>query len=132
MTLIDEFTQECPAIRVARNINGLGVLEAIAKAMTASGVPEHIRFDNGPEMTPKVVRNWLAKVRVQTLYVEPGSLRENGYCESSNSKLRDELLNGEIFYSLKEAQILIEQWRNHYNRLRPHSASRYRPRAPKP
>lgn len=130
MTLIDEFTRECLAVRVARRINGLGVLETMAKVMMVRGVPEHIRSDNGPEMTSKAVRAWLANVGAQTLYIEPGSPWENGYCESFNSKLRDELLNGEIFYSLKEAQILIEQWRNHYNTLRPHSALGYRPPAP--
>jgi putative transposase len=122
MTLIDEFSRECLAIRVARKINGLGVLETMAKVMMVRGVPEHIRSDNGPEMTSKAVRNWLANVGAQTLYIEPGSPWENGYCESFNSKLRDELLNGEIFHSLREAQVLIEQWRNHYNTLRPHSA----------
>ncbi|WP_048878951.1 IS3 family transposase, partial [Acidocella aminolytica] len=130
MTLIDEFTRECLAIRVARRINGLGVLETMAKVMMVRGVPEHIRSDNGAEMTSKVVREWFAKVGAQTLYIEPGSPWENGYCESFNSKLRDELLNGEIFYSLREAQILIELWRNHYNTLRPHSALGYRPPAP--
>ncbi len=81
-------------------------------------------------MTSKVVREWFAKAGAQTLYIEPGSPWENGYCESFNSKLRDELLNGEIFYSLREAQVLIELWRNHYNTLRPHSALGYRPPAP--
>ncbi|WP_408833527.1 IS3 family transposase [Acidocella sp.] len=130
MTLIDEFTRECLAVRVARRINGLGVLETMAKVMMARGVPEYIRSDNGPEMTSKAVRAWLANVGAQTLYIEPGSAWENGYCESFNSKIRDELLNGEIFYSLKEAQILIEQWRHHYNTLRPHSALGYKPPAP--
>jgi len=130
MTLIDEFSRECLAIRVARKINGLGVLETTAKVMMVRGVPEHIRSDSGPEMTSKAVRNWLTNVGAQTLYIEPGSPWENGYCESCNSKLRDELLNAEIFYSLREAQVLIEQWRNHYNTLRPHSALGYRPPAP--
>src|SRR5450759_872700 len=94
------------------------------------GVPEHIRSDNGAEMTAKVVRNWLTQVGAKTLFIEPGSPWENGYCESFNGKLRDELLNGEIFYSLKEAQIVIEQWRKHYNTIRPHSALNYRPPAP--
>jgi len=130
MTLIDEFSRECLAIRVARKINGLGVLETTAKVMMVRGVPEHIRSDSGPEMTSKAVRNWLTNVGAQTLYIEPGSPWENGYCESCNSKLRDELLNAEIFYSLREAQVLIEQWRNHYNTLRPHSPLGYRPPAP--
>jgi putative transposase len=115
---------------VARRINGLGVLETMANIMIARGVPEHIRSDNGAEMTAKVVRSWLANVGAKTLYIEPGSPWENGYCESFNGKLRDELLNGEIFYSLKEAKIVIEQWRKHYNTIRPHSSLRYRPPAP--
>ena len=130
MTLIDEFTRECLAIRVARRINSLGVLETMADVMLMRGVPEHIRSDNGPEMTAKIVRQWLASVGSKTLYIEPGSPWENGYCESFNGKLRDELLNGEIFYSLKEAKVLIERWRNHYNTVRPHSSLGYRPPAP--
>jgi putative transposase len=130
MTLIDEFTRECLAIRVARRINSLGVLETMADVMLVRGVPEHIRSDNGPEMTAKIVRQWLANVGAKTLYIEPGSPWENGYCESFNGKLRDELLNGEIFYSLREAQVLIGQWRHHYNTVRPHSSLGYRPPAP--
>jgi transposase InsO family protein len=130
MTLIDEFSRECLAIRVARRINGMAVLETMADAMIAHGVPEHIRSDNGSEMTAKIVRGWLAGVGTQTLYIEPGSPWENGYCESFNGKLRDELLNGEIFYSLKEAKIVIEQWRRQYNTVRPHSSLGYRPPAP--
>ena len=130
MTLIDEFTRECLAIRVARRINGMGVIEAMADAMIVHGVPEHIRSDNGPEMTVKIVRQWLANVGAKTLFIEPGSPWENGYCESFNGKLRDELLNGEIFYSLKEARIVIALWRKHYNTVRPHSSLGYRPPAP--
>ena len=122
MTLIDEFTRECLAIRVARRINSFGVLETMADVMLMRGVPEHIRSGNGAEMTAKVVRNWLTQVGAKTLFIEPGSPWENGYCESFNGKLRDELLNGEIVYSLKEGQIVIEQWRKHYNTIRPHSA----------
>jgi putative transposase len=127
MTLIDEFTRECLAIRVARRINSLGVLETMADVMLVRGIPEHIRSDNGPEMTAKILRQWLASVGAQTLYIAPGSPWENGYCESFNGKLRDELLNGEIFYSLKEARVVIEQWRKHYNTIRPHSSLGYRP-----
>jgi transposase InsO family protein len=130
MTLIDEFTRECLAIRVARRINSFGVLETMADVMLMRGVPEHIRSDNGAEMTAKVVRNWLTQVGAKTLFIEPGSPWENGYCESFNGKLRDELFNGEIFYSLKEAKIVVEQWREHYNTLRPHSSLGYRPPAP--
>jgi transposase InsO family protein len=130
MTLIDEFTRECLAIRVARRINSLGVIETMADVMLVRGVPEHIRSDNGPEMTAKIVRHWLAQVGAKTLYIEPGSPWENGYCESFNGKLRDELLNGEIFYSLKEAKAVIGQWRSHHNTVRPHSSPGYRPPAP--
>ena len=98
--------------------------------MLYRGIPEHIRSDNGPEFVAKELRSWLAKVGTGTLYIEPGSPWENGYCESFNGKLRDECLNGEIFYSLKEAQIVIEKWRMVYNTLRPHSALGYRPPAP--
>jgi len=103
MTLIDEFTRECLAIRVARRINSFGVIDTMADVMLAKGVPEHIRSDNGAEMTAKIVRNWFAKLGAKTLYIAPGSPWENGYCKSFNGKLRDECLNGEIFYSLKEA-----------------------------
>ena len=130
MTLIHEFTREYLAIRVARRINSLGVLDTMADVMLVRGILEHIRSDNGPEMTAKIVRGWLASVGAKTLYIEPGSPWENGYCESFNGKLRDELLNGEIFYSLKEAKVLIEQWRHHNNTVRPHSSLGYRPPAP--
>jgi transposase InsO family protein len=130
MTLIDEFTRECLAIRVARRIDSFGVIETMADVMLVRGIPAHIRSDNGPEMTAKIVRQWLAQVGAKTLCIEPGSPWENGYNESFNGKLRDELLNGEIFYSLKEAQIVVEQWREHYNTVRPHSSLGYRPPAP--
>jgi putative transposase len=130
MTLIDEHTRECLAIRVARRINSFGVIEALSNVMLHRGNPEHIRSDNGPEMTAKVVRDWLQRIGSKTLFIAPGSPWENGYNESFNGKLRDELLNGEIFYSLKEAKVVIEQWRKHYNTKRPHSALGYRPPAP--
>jgi len=98
--------------------------------MLTRGIPEHIRSDNGPEMTANIVRDWLKGVGANTLYIEPGSPWENGYNESFNGKLRDECLNREIFYSLKEAQVVIGQWRNHYNTKRPHSSLGYRPPAP--
>jgi putative transposase len=129
LTLIDEFTRECLAIRVARRINSFGVIETLADVMLMHGVPEHIRSENGPEMTAKIVRHWLAQHGAKTLYIEPASPWANGYCESFNGKLRDELLNGEIFYSIKEAQIAVEQWRRHYNAVRPHSSLGYRPPA---
>ena len=130
MTLIDEFTRKCLAIRVARRINAIGVIETLADAMLFEGTPTFIRSDNGPEMVAKVLREWLTRLGTRNLYIEPGSPWENGYCESFNGKLRDECLNGEIFYSLKEAQVVIEKWRIHYNTKRPHSALGYRPPAP--
>ena len=130
LTLIDEYTRECLAIRVARRLGSFEVIEALADVMLFRGVPENIRSDNGPEFAAQELRQWLAKLGTGTLYIEPGSPWENGYCESFNGRLRDECLNGEIFYSLKEAQIVIEQWRVLYNTLRPHSALGYRPPAP--
>jgi hypothetical protein len=106
------------------------VIETVADVMLVRGIPEHIRSDNGPEFIAEELRKWLGKVGTRTLYIEPGSPWENGYCESFNGKLRDEFLNGEIFYSLKEAQILTERWRVEYNTERPHSALGYRPPAP--
>jgi putative transposase len=130
LTLIDEYTRECLAIRVARRLGRYEVIEALADLMLLKGVPDHIRSDNGPEFVAKELRKWLGSVGTGTLYIEPGSPWENGYCESFNGKLRDECLNGEIFYSLKEAQIVIEKWRVVYNTLRPHSSLGYRPPAP--
>lgn len=130
LVLIDEFTRECLALRVERRLNSLQVIETLADVMLRRGVPEHIRSDNGPEFIARELQHWLANVGTRTLYIERGSPWENGYCESFNGKLRDELLNGEIFYSLKEAQIVIEQWRVEYNTERPHSALGYRPPAP--
>ena len=118
------------AIRVARRLGSYEVMETLADVMVWRGIPEHIRSDNGPEFVAKELRRWLDKVGTGTLYIEPGSPWENGYCESFNGKLRDECLNGEIFYSLKEAQVVIEKWRVVYNTLRPHSALGYRPPAP--
>ena len=112
MTLIDEFTRKCLAIKVARRINAIGVIETLADVMLFEGLPTYIRSDNGPEMVAKILRQWLTGLRTGNLYIEPGSPWENGYCESFNGKLRDECLNGEIFYSLKEAQVVIEKWRD--------------------
>ena len=130
LTVIDEFTRECLAIEVARRLRSDDVLQVLADLMVQHGAPGHIRSDNGPEFTAKAVRAWLARIKVETLFIEPGSPWENGFNESFNGKLRDELLNGEIFYTLKEAQVLIERWRRHYNTIRPHSALGYRPPAP--
>ncbi|MFO0831252.1 MAG: IS3 family transposase [Phycisphaerales bacterium] len=130
LVVVDEFTRECLAIDVARKLSSDGVLERLAWLMATRGVPEHVRSDNGAEFTATVVREWLAKVGVKTLYIEPGSPWENGYVESFNGKLRDELLSGEIFSTLQEAKVLIERWRKHYNTISPHSSLGYRPPAP--
>ena len=130
LTVIDEYTRECLAIDVARSLKSADVLERLAWLMAMRGVPGHVRSDNGAEFTAKAVRAWLGKVGVKTLYIEPGSPWENGYIESFNGKLRDELLNGEVFTTLLEAKVLIERWREHYNTARPHSSLGYRPPAP--
>jgi transposase InsO family protein len=130
LVVVDEFTRECLAIDVARKLTSDDVLERLTWLMVTRGVPGHIRSDNGPEFTATAVREWLGRIGVKTLFIEPGSPWENGYVESFNGKLRDELLNGEIFYTLKEAKVLIERWREHYNRVRPHSSLGYRPPAP--
>lgn len=129
--IVDEFTRECLSIDAARNLNSNDVLERRAWLMATRGVPAHIRSDNGSEFTATVVRERLGKVGVKTLSIEPGSPWENGSVESFNGKLRDEPLNGEIFYSLKEAKVLIESWPEHYNTIGPHSSLGYRPPAPK-
>lgn len=130
LTVIDEYTRRCLAIEVARHLCSDDVLHVLAELFVRHGPPDFIRSDNGPEFTARVVRQWLPRIDVKTLFIEPGSPWENGYNESFNGKLRDELLNGEIFYTLKEAKVLIEQWRKHYNTIRPHSALGYRPPAP--
>jgi len=130
LTVIDEYTRECLAIRARRRMTSHDVLYALSELFLEYGVPEHIRSDNGPEFVAKAVRGWLGNLGVTTLFIEPGSPWENGYIESFNGKLRDELLNGELFYTLKEAEILIEHWRREYNHLRPHSSLGGRPPAP--
>lgn len=130
LTVIDEYTRECLAIRVQRRMTSHDVLYALSELFLEHGIPEHIRSDNGPEFVAKAVRGWLNNLGVTTLFIELGSPWENGYIESFNGKLRDELLNGELFYTIKEAQILIEHWRREYNHLRPHSSLGGRPPAP--
>ena len=130
LTLIDEYTSGCLAIKVARSIRSQDVLGCLADLFLYRGTPDHIRSDNGPEFTAKDVREWLARVDVKTLFIEPGSPWENGYIESFNGKLRDELLNREIFYTLTEAKVIVERWRQEYNTRRPHSSLGYRPPAP--
>jgi transposase InsO family protein len=130
LNIIDEFTRESIQIKVKRKLNSVDVLETLAELFLTRGVPKYIRSDNGSEFIAKILREWLGKINVGTLYIEPGSPWENGYVESFNGKLRDQFLNGEIFYSLKEAEILIERWRNHYNKVRPHSSLKGKPPAP--
>lgn len=130
LTIMDEYTRECLSIDVARKLNHDDVLERLAWLMATRGVPKHIRSDNGSEFTAKAVRDWLGRVGVQTQYITPGSPWENGYIESFNGTLGHEVLKREIFYSLKEAKVLIERWRVHYNTKRPHSSLGYRPPAP--
>ena len=130
LTVMDEYTWECLAIRAARSIRPPDVIETLAQVMLTRGVPDHIRSDNGPEFTARAVREWLGRVGASTLYIEPGSPWENGYIESFNGKLRDELLDRETFYTLLEVKVLTDQYRQTYNRVRPHSALGYRPPAP--
>ncbi len=118
LNVIDEFTRECLAIRVNRKLRSTDVIDALSDLFILRGIPGHIRSDNGPEFVAMAVREWIAAVGAKTAYIERGSPWENGYCESFNSKLRDELLNGEIFYTLQEAKVIIENWRRHYNTIR--------------
>ena len=130
LNIIDEFTRECLAIRIDRKLNSTDVIDVLSDLFILRGVPGHVRSDNGPEFIAKAVREWIAAVGAKTAFIEPGSPWENGYCESFNSKLRDELLNSEIFYSLAEARVIIEAWRRYYNTERPHSSLGYKPPAP--
>ena len=130
LNLIDEFSRECLAIKVDRKLNSMNVISTLTDQFILRGFPTFTRSDNGPEFVAQAVRDWIAAVGAKTAYIEPGSPWENGYCESFNGRFRDELLNAESFYTLREAQIIIEQWRCHYNTKRPHSALGYRPPAP--
>jgi transposase InsO family protein len=130
LNVIDEFTHECLAIRVARKLKAVDVIDVLSNLFILRGVPGHIRSDNGPEFVAKAVQAWITAVGAKTAYIAPGSPWENGYVESFNARLRDELLDGELFYSLREAQIIIESWRIHYNTKRPHASLGYRPPAP--
>lgn len=130
LNIIDEFSRECLAIRINRKLKSTDVIDVLADLFTLRGVPGYVRSDNGAEFIATAVQDWIAAVGAKTAYIEPGSPWENGYCESFNSKLRDELLNGEIFYTLAEARIIIESWRQHYNEVRPHSSLGYKPPAP--
>jgi len=130
LTMLDEYSRTCLVVHCARHIGANEVIEQLANAMISHGIPEYIRSDNGPEFIANKLRKWLADVGVKTAYITPGSPWENGYCESFNGTLRNELLNGELFYGVRETQALVNQWVQHYNTTRPHSALGYRPPAP--
>lgn len=130
LTVIDEYSRKCLAIRVDQRLKSDDVLEVLSCLFVSEGLPDYIRSDNGSEFTAKILQDWLHKLKVKTAFIAPGSPWENGYNESFNGRLRDELLNGEVFYTLKEAQVIIEDWRHHYNHIRPHSALGYKPPMP--
>ena len=128
--MIDEFGKEALAMRVNRKLNSIDVIDVLTDLFILRGPPAYVRSDNGPEFVAKAVRTWVEAVGAKTAYIEPGSPWENGYVESFNARLRDELLDGEIFFSLNEAKTVIEDWRRHYNAIRPHSALGWKPPAP--
>ncbi len=130
LNIIDEYTRECLATLVERKLKSDDVIDQLFNLFVFRGIPEHIRSDNGSEFTARTVRKWLNRLGVRTLFIEPGSPWENGYIESFNGKMRDELLDREIFDTLAEAKVLINQWRREYNQIRPHSSKNYRPPAP--
>lgn len=130
LTVIDEYTRECLSLRTDYSLKADDVMDVLTDLFITRGIPDHIRSDNGSEFTARSIRTWLPKLGIKTLYIEPGSPWENGYNESFNGRLRDEFLNGETFYTLKEAQVLLEQWRHHYNHIRPHTSLGYKPPAP--
>jgi transposase InsO family protein len=130
LVVIDEYSRECLALHVARKIKSEQVMHVLADLFLTHGMPDNIRSDNGPEFVAVALKKWFANLQVQTQYIAPGSPWENGYCESFNGKFRDKLLDGEVFMSLKEAEIVIEHWRNHYNTRRPHRSLGGRPPAP--
>src|SRR3984893_13257392 len=130
LNIIDEFTHECLAIQVSRRLKSIDVIDVLSDLFILRGVPGHVRSDNGPEFVAKAVQEWIGAVGAKTAYITPGSPWENRFIESFNARLRDELLDGEIFYTLREAQIIIESWRRHYNAVRPHASIGYRAPAP--
>ena len=130
LNVLDEFTHESLAIRVSRRLNSTDVIDVLSDLFILRGAPEYVRSDNGPEFVAKAVQDWIAAVGAKTAYIAPGSPWENGFIESFNARLRDELLDGEIFYTLHEAKVVIESWRRHYNAVRPHGSLGYRPPAP--
>lgn len=131
LTILDEYTRESLAIHIERHMTAADVIYQLSELFLMRGTPDHLRSDNGPEFAGKSVRGWLQRLGVNTLFIEPGSPWENGYIESFNGKLRDELLNGEIFDTILEARVITEAWRKHYNTIRPHSSRAYHPPAPK-
>jgi transposase InsO family protein len=130
LTVIDEYTRECLSLRTDYRLGTDEVMDVLTDLFITRGIPDHIRSDNGSEFTANSIKAWLGGLGVKTLYIAPGSPWENGYNESFNGRLRDELLNGETFYTLKEAQVILEQWRHHYNHIRPHTSLGYKPPAP--
>ncbi len=130
LTVVDEYTRECLALRVNYRLGADDVMDVLTDLFTTRGIPGHIRSDNGSEFAAKSIQAWLPKLGVKTLYIAPGSPWENGYNESFNGRFRDEFLNGEVFYTLKEAEVLTEEWRHLYNHVRPHTSLGYKPPAP--
>ena len=125
LTMLDEYTRQCVAILFERQIRSEQVLATLWQAMTTYGIPEHIRSDNGTEFIAQKIQEWLRKNRIKTLYIDPGSPWQNGYIESFHSRFRDECLNREWLLNLREARVVIEDWRQHYNTERPHSRLAY-------
>ena len=130
LNAIDEYSRDCLLVKVARRLTHKDVLDVLLDLFLERGVPVHIHSDNGSEFIAKKVRKFLSRLSVRPLFIEPDSPWENGYIESFNGKMRDELLDREIFYSLKEAQVIIDMWRNHYHMVRPHRSLGYKPPAP--
>jgi putative transposase len=131
LTVVDEYTRECIALRVGYGLKSDDVMDVLTDLFIARGIPRHIRSDNGAEFTATAIREWLENgIGVKPLYISPGSPWENGYNESFNGKFRKEFLDREAFYTLKEAQVLTEQWRHIYNHIRPHISLGYKPPAP--
>lgn len=130
LNILDEFSRECLSIRVKQKLNSTDVIDALTDLFILRGPPAFVRSNNGPEFVTRAVRDWITAVGTKTAFIEPGSPWENGYVESFNARFPDELLNRELFYSVREAQIIVEAWRKHYNTKRPHSALGYRPPAP--
>ena len=130
LNLLDEFTRECLSIKIARKLRSTDVIDVLSELFILRGVPEHIRSDNGTEFVAKAVQDWIAAVGGRTAFIAPGCPWENGYIESFNARIRDKLLEGEIFYTLAEARVIVESWRRFYNTSRPHGSLGYRPPAP--